>query len=761
MAEIRCPMCGRLNPADLEVCVHCQARLKPMTHPPAPPTPPSPAPTPDEAVNNEVPDWLQSLRTNSENGEVEPVSPFQVEGDGSEGEPDWLGRLRDFDAPETPERPVQPFEGGEEAGESSEDDGIPDWLKPVRQRAFDDGLKDEPPLGVANLAATESAEPEQDWLRRLGEIQPETPEKTQEPAGEEMAFQADMPDWLAKISELKANEPEPEGIPDRTQDNAFSLPAEDVSQALPPHEAEQPAAEIPTNPPENRLPEEPTPNVLPPDETPGESEPTPPPAPAPGESELPDQPAVEPQGPQWEPDWTPDWLAKLEANAPSGLQTSFDSPAPLILGDARAERTPPPSREKLPEWLEQPGKTPAPPAGNEPPGEQASGDEPIVPADLPIWVQAMRPVESVAPTPLPENSADPHIEAQGPLAGLRGILPSEPAAADFRQPTRYATLLEVSERQRDHSEMFQKLLASEAEPEPAPGKPLVSTSRLLRMALALALFAVVLFPIAAHTHIVPIPDAIPQETLWANETVDSLSTNDPVLLVIDYSPSLAGELEVAASGVIDHLMARGARLAVISSTPTGSALAARLFNRLYAEPAGYMTGYISGEKVVDLGYLAGGTTGLAAFARQPKEAAYYDLSGEPAWDRPALQGVTGLTDFTQIVLLTDNVDTARAWVEQVRAHMSPNGAFVVTSSSQAAPVLRAYLDSGQVQGMVAGLAGGAAYEQMLQRPSTGRAYWDAYQAGAWAAIVIILAGALFNAFWPLWKDRKPVRKAAA
>ena len=28
MAEVRCPMCGKNNPADLEVCQYCQARVK-------------------------------------------------------------------------------------------------------------------------------------------------------------------------------------------------------------------------------------------------------------------------------------------------------------------------------------------------------------------------------------------------------------------------------------------------------------------------------------------------------------------------------------------------------------------------------------------------------------------------------------------------------------------------------------------------------------------------------------------------------------
>jgi hypothetical protein len=687
------------------------------------------------------------LRSNSSEEEADPVSPFGDEEKDSGGEPDWLDSLRISDAFAPA---VQPFENsGEEATSNSEDD-VPDWLRPVRRRAVDDGLKNEPPLGVPNFDAAEPQAPDQDWLSRLGEIQPDTSGKAQELPSESAAYESDMPDWLAKISELKANEPEPDAFPDWLEE--ISLPAEGNTGASSTRQPEPPIDTAPIEPKETNQPVE-----LPTSVIPAESVTDKPPAPPPGE----EKPTVEPQGAQWEADWVPDWLAELEAKAPSGSQGNFEPSAPLILGDAKGD-TPPGSRaEKLPDWLEQPGMSRSSPTKDEQPGEQEVPEEPIIPADLPSWVQAMRPMENVAPVTPVESESDPRIEEQGPLAGLRGILPSESTASDFRQPARYTTLLEVSERERDHSEMFEKLLATEADPEPAAPQALLSSSRILRLVLALVLFAVVLYPIAAHTHIVPIPQAMPQEAIWANETIDSLSTNDPVLLVIDYSPSLAGELEAASAGVVDHLMVRGTRLAVISSAPTGPALATRLLKSLYSQPESYMDGYIRGEKIVDLGYLPGGTAGLASFARQPKEAAYYDPIGQPAWDHPALQGVTSLRDFAQIVLLTDNVDTARGWLEQVRPHMNENGTFVVVSSAQAAPVLRAYLDSGQVQGMVAGLTGGAAYDQMHQRSGAGSTYWDAYQAGTWAAIIMILGGALFNAVRPLWKDRKTSKEVAA
>jgi hypothetical protein len=67
----------------------------------------------------------------------------------------------------------------------------------------------------------------------------------------------------------------------------------------------------------------------------------------------------------------------------------------------------------------------------------------------------------------------------------------------------------------------------------------------------------------------------------------------------------------------------------------------------------------------------------------------------------------------------------------------------VVSSAQSAPMISPYVDSGQYQGMLVGLAGGASYEQLRQYPATASAYWDAYQVGVLVLIVLILIGGLY------------------
>lgn len=83
---------------------------------------------------------------------------------------------------------------------------------------------------------------------------------------------------------------------------------------------------------------------------------------------------------------------------------------------------------------------------------------------------------------------------------------------------------------------------------------------------------------------------------------------------------------------------------------------------------------------------------------------------------------------------------------------------LLISSAQAAPVLTSYVDSGQVEGMVAGFMGGLAFEQLTQATVRGQAYWDSYQIGIALAVTFILIGAIYQSIFSAKSRRKKVRR---
>jgi len=158
--------------------------------------------------------------------------------------------------------------------------------------------------------------------------------------------------------------------------------------------------------------------------------------------------------------------------------------------------------------------------------------------------------------------------------------------------------------------------------------------------------------------------------------------------------------------------------------------------------------------MANLGYLLGGSTALKVLAapasditsRPMRDALPLTWSGDGAWNtQPALFGLNQINDFKQVILITDSVESARDWVEQVQPELAAKKVpLIVISSAQAAPLLQAYQDSGQFAGLIGGLPGGASYEQVRQSRGNGTGYYNAYLAGILAAVLFILLGGVVS-----------------
>jgi len=169
--------------------------------------------------------------------------------------------------------------------------------------------------------------------------------------------------------------------------------------------------------------------------------------------------------------------------------------------------------------------------------------------------------------------------------------------------------------------------------------------------------------------------------------------------------------------------------------------------------------YQAGQQYVNLGYLAGGPAGVLDFAAEPSVAAPFTVDGQNAWLLSPLQGIQKLSDFALILILTDDADTGRVWIEQAGPELGATPMAMVISA-QAEPMIRPYYDSGQIKGLVTGLAGGHAYEQALQRPGLGGKYWNAFGVAMLVAEIMIVVGAIWNAISAL-RERRAAKEGGA
>lgn len=385
----------------------------------------------------------------------------------------------------------------------------------------------------------------------------------------------------------------------------------------------------------------------------------------------------------------------------------------------------------MPDWLSQP-ETAAEETASVP-----ASDDALAPVNLPSWVQAMRPVEA-AISEATAVSADQTTEREGPLAGFRGLIPLAPIGSAQR-PKAVSLKLQASAEQQAGASLLEQIIAGEAAPQPLKASTLVLSQRALRWTLA-GLFLVVLGAvIALGSQFMPISAALPVEVSNASNVVVTLPENAPVLIVMDYEPSLAGEMEAATGPLLDQLaVLRKPILTFIATSPNGTGLVERLLvNTRINKPAPEGQDYQSGSQYFNAGYLPGGLAGVRGFIESPQTVLPSVNSNQ-------------FSEFAAVIVITDQAESGQMWIEQLTLAKQSNSALasqqlLVVASAQAGPMLQPYVSSRQLAGMISGIPDAARYEFVNNsRPGAVRSYWDAFGVGLMMAIVAIVLGSLWN-----------------
>jgi hypothetical protein len=401
----------------------------------------------------------------------------------------------------------------------------------------------------------------------------------------------------------------------------------------------------------------------------------------------------------------------------------------------------------LPDWV-------ANVTAEETEGESSEGEE-LAPAQLPSWLEAMRPSEEGQASAPTEDLSSAPAEHSGPLIGLRGVLSQEPMKIRGHRPAAYSIKLRVTDEQKQRVNLLEQLLANEPKPKSLPAAPIITAQYIFRLVIALALLLPVLWAVISNGRLTELPDATAVPGVMATyNLVQRLPENAPVLVAFDYEAGYSGEMDVAASAVLEHLINRNAALALTSTSATGPALAERFIANINRQPERGNTPYTN---YANLGYIPGGSIGLFSLANSLRQTLPYDLKGVDVWASGALSGVNDVGDFGLILVLVSDPETARAWIEQVGPSLQhENAVIAMIASAQASPLVQPYFAGfpRQVEGLISGMAGGAAYENASAHNGPARQAWDAYSLGLIVSVFIILIGTLLDVSYRALRPEK-------
>ena len=399
----------------------------------------------------------------------------------------------------------------------------------------------------------------------------------------------------------------------------------------------------------------------------------------------------------------------------------------------------------IPDWddnLELGSESPITDEDKDENGPFIEDDQGISPGELPSWLKAMRPIEAFTPD---VNLSDSRkmVEKSGPLSGLRGVLSSEDAVSSISSPPSYSVNLNLSEKQRINAEILDQVLKPETQPERKNNRTTKNKELVIRFLVSFSLLFVLIFSFFAENKNVSLPDIFLPETVRfasiSNGLLLSLDRSPQILIIMDNEAASQAEINLITRPVFERLMLKDSYLSIISSNPNANLVAMNVLSKAGLN----IPTYLKEEKISNFGYLPAGATGIQNFLLNPRSTIPVGIFPEDIWNSSGLQNIYQISQFDAVLLVTDNPENSKLWLEQIRINV-PEITILVAATAQAAPLLQPYVDSQQIDGMISGLYGSISYSQLLQEDSvTLSSYWNMYKLGIFTFILIIIIGGLY------------------
>jgi hypothetical protein len=204
----------------------------------------------------------------------------------------------------------------------------------------------------------------------------------------------------------------------------------------------------------------------------------------------------------------------------------------------------------------------------------------------------------------------------------------------------------------------------------------------------------------------PLPLIVGPTTKQFFEAIETAPTDKIAIISTTWSSSTQGENRPQNRIVLEHLMRRKIRFALLAFEPQSTNLAQEI-----AEELGQQYHYVYGKDWVNLGYRADVPGTLKAMMQDIVQTFKKDSrEHRPLETLPVMAGVKSLRD-AGVMMEIGASGNYKYWVQfVVGAAKAP---FAYGPTSVMAPELYSYIDSKQITGMMFGIKGAAEYEKLL------------------------------------------------
>jgi hypothetical protein len=217
------------------------------------------------------------------------------------------------------------------------------------------------------------------------------------------------------------------------------------------------------------------------------------------------------------------------------------------------------------------------------------------------------------------------------------------------------------------------------------------------------------------------------------DTIEAVPNGSIVVLSGDFDPASAPELVPMMNGAIRHLFRKDCRIIAIQLWPGGPPLVEGALRTIGGE-----MGKQYGTDYVNLGYKSGNEVVMLSFGNSFSRTFPADYRGTPVSQIPLMRQTDTFDRTALLVNISAGFPGTKEWVQQVQGRFRVR--MVSGSTAVQAPEIYPYLQSGQVQGLLGGMAGAAEYEKAIGVPGSATKGMDAQSSAHMFVMFLILLG---------------------
>jgi len=249
-------------------------------------------------------------------------------------------------------------------------------------------------------------------------------------------------------------------------------------------------------------------------------------------------------------------------------------------------------------------------------------------------------------------------------------------------------------------------------------------SKIDRRIIYLLLALVVIIPIVFK---IPSTVAVSGPARMAFDAVDNLPPGTPIIFSTDFDPASMPELRPMMTAMLRHAFKKRLKVIMMGHWPTGIPLSTLILEEAAKE---FEVEY--GVDYVNIGYRPGAGAVMIQMGREIRNVFNVDIEGTPLDSLPMMKTIHNYSDIG-LVACYEAGAMGDIWVQYAWGRFGVK--IVMATTAVVTPECYPYLGAHQIEGLIGGMAGAAAYEKLVEHPDKAMIRMSSQ---AWAHILIIV-----------------------